>query len=183
FQGNGNREFVAYDAVSGAQLWSMDPQTGVTAGPISYEIDGEQYVAVVPGRAASDYYAPNYSRVLVFKLGGTAVLPEPVEFTPAPFNDTAQFADADTIAHGGDLFEQNCAICHGDSGGTRSTFPDLRRSARLSSQAAFDAVVLDGALAENGMASFAAGLDSEDTTAIRAYLIDTAHMALAQADA
>ena len=180
FQGNGENEFAAYNAETGEQLWDFDPQTGVTAGPISYEIDGEQYVAVVPGRAANDYYAPNYSRVLVFKLGGTVMLPEPAEFTPAPFSTAEQFAEADVIEHGAGLFEQNCAICHGDSGATRSTFPDLRRSVRLGSQPAFDSVVLEGALAENGMASFAAGLTPEDTTAVRAYLISTAQEAIAR---
>jgi mono/diheme cytochrome c family protein len=180
FQGNADVEFVAYNAETGEQLWDFDPQTGVTAGPITYELDGVQYVAVVPGRAADDYYEPNGSRVLVFTLGGTEVLPEPVEYTPAPINDAPQFAEAAVVDHGGELFEQNCAICHGNGAATRATFPDLRRSARLGSQEAFDSIVLDGALAENGMASFAAGVTAEDSAAIRAYVISTAQEAIAR---
>ncbi len=175
FQGNADVEFVAYNAETGEQLWDFDPQTGVTAGPISYELDGEQYVAVVPGRAADYYYAPNYSRVLVFKLGGTAVLPAPVDYVPPPINPPEQFAEAVEIDHGADLFEKNCAICHGDDGQARSTFPDLRRSARIQAQPAFDAVVLGGALADNGMASFAAELEEADTHALRAYVVALAH--------
>jgi PQQ-dependent dehydrogenase (methanol/ethanol family) len=181
FQGNaGGPEFAAYDARSGARLWTFPTQTGVAAAPISYELDGEQYIAVVPGRAAQDYYAPNYSRVLVFKRDGGAVLPEPVEYVSAPINPVEQFASQEAIDHGASLFSQNCAGCHGDGGQSRATFPDLRRSVRLGSQAAFDSVVLEGALAENGMASFAAGLDGEDTQALRAYVVSLAQDALSR---
>src|SRR5205807_8421997 len=47
FQGNAAKEFVAYDAVSGAKLWSSSVQTGITAAPVTYSIKGEQYVAVL----------------------------------------------------------------------------------------------------------------------------------------
>ncbi|HTY49223.1 MAG TPA: PQQ-dependent dehydrogenase, methanol/ethanol family, partial [Steroidobacteraceae bacterium] len=63
FQGNGlGKQFRAFDAATGRVLWSFDAQTAVLAAPISYQLDGRQYVAVSVGGAASDYYAPNYSR-------------------------------------------------------------------------------------------------------------------------
>ncbi len=178
FEGTGDTEFAAFDARNGAKLWNWDAQTGIVAAPISYEMNGEQYVAVVPGRASQYYYAPNNSRVLVFKLGGSEVLPEPVEYVPPPINPPAQFAEAEEIAHGEALYDQNCSICHGNDGNSRSTFPDLRRSARLQAQPAFDSVVLDGALARNGMASFAEELDEDDSRALRAYVVSLAEMAL-----
>ncbi|MGB0188972.1 MAG: PQQ-dependent dehydrogenase, methanol/ethanol family, partial [Aequoribacter sp.] len=46
FQGNAEGEFVAYTADSGERLWSSYAQTGVVAGPVTYTVDGEQYVAV-----------------------------------------------------------------------------------------------------------------------------------------
>ncbi len=49
FAGNSGNEFVAYRADSGAKLWHADAQVGTMAGPVSYEVDGEQYVAVVAG--------------------------------------------------------------------------------------------------------------------------------------
>ncbi len=180
FQGNLRDQFAAYHAVTGEQLWTFDTQTGAMAAPIAYELDGEQYIAVVPGRAAQHYYAPNYSRLLVFRLGGTAVLPEPVEYTPPPIAPPARTASADIEAHGERLYQNFCAVCHGDSGAARSTFPDLRRSARLNSQDAFDAVVLHGALSENGMAGFAADLGEVDSQALRAYSVAQAHEALAR---
>ena len=76
FQGGGSaQEFRAYDASTGAKLWSTQAQTGIFAGPISYEVDGRQYIAVTVGSGASNSSAPNLSRLLVFALNGTAQLP------------------------------------------------------------------------------------------------------------
>jgi quinohemoprotein ethanol dehydrogenase len=77
FQGGGSaQEFRAYDARTGEKLWSMQAQTGVFAGPISYELDGRQFVAVSVGSGAAGVPdAPNRSRLLVFALNGAAVLP------------------------------------------------------------------------------------------------------------
>jgi quinohemoprotein ethanol dehydrogenase len=76
FHGGGNsQEFRAYDASTGAKLWSTQAQTGIFAGPISYEVDGRQYIAVTVGSGASNSSAPNLSRLLVFALNGTAHLP------------------------------------------------------------------------------------------------------------
>ena len=76
FQGGGSsQEFRAYDAATGTKLWSTQARTGVFAGPISYEVDGRQYVAVTVGSGASSPSAPNLSRLLVFAPNGTAQLP------------------------------------------------------------------------------------------------------------
>jgi PQQ-dependent dehydrogenase (methanol/ethanol family) len=176
FQGNSTEQkLVAYSATDGAALWSADLQTGVVAAPITYELDGRQYVAIsVGGQAEGGYYAPNYSRLLVYALGGTAVLPEPVTYEPPPLDPPDQFASADAISHGAEVFGVRCAICHGQGGAARATFPDLRRSGALHDQGLFDAIVLEGVLAAKGMASFDAVLAPADTEALRAYLVDRA---------
>jgi mono/diheme cytochrome c family protein len=188
FQGNnGNKEFAAYRATDGEKLWSFDAKTGIMASPITYEVDGEQYVAVAAGGVATGgYYAPNGARLLVFKLGATGEAPDVPEFEPLPFVDLPQFASAEVVAHGEEAFRNNCALCHGQGGAARSTFPDLRRSEAVTDQALFDAVVLEGLKSANGMASFDDRLDPPDTEAIRAYLIDiaaTARVAAAEAAA
>jgi alcohol dehydrogenase (cytochrome c) len=53
FYGNLLGQFKAIDAKSGVELWKMQLGSGVGAGPISYSIDGKQYVAVVAGRTAA----------------------------------------------------------------------------------------------------------------------------------
>ncbi len=45
----------------------------------------------------------------------------------------------------------------------------------------FDSVVLDGALADNGMASFKDVLSKDDAAAIKAYILDQSHLAWDQA--
>jgi mono/diheme cytochrome c family protein len=129
------------------------------------------------------YYAPNGARLLVFKLGGKTVLPDLPPFTERPISTAAQFADADTIRRGAQVFEAQCQLCHGRNGAARSTFPDLRRSPALQSQELLDAIVLQGALSERGMASFRDYLQEGDTNALRGYLISLAEAARVQAGA
>ena len=182
FQGGGRgQEFRAYDAATGEKLWVMDAQTGVLAGPITYELDGKQYVAVsVGGNQATGYFAPNYSRLLVFTLGGTAELPPPQEYTERPLNPPPAEAAPEVVARGEQLYSQYCAACHGQEGQVRGAlFPNLTRTPLLYSQDGFDVVVLQGARTEKGMVSFANVLQPEDSAAIRAYLIQRANELLA----
>ncbi|HXC58890.1 MAG TPA: cytochrome c, partial [Steroidobacteraceae bacterium] len=118
---------------------------------------------------------------LVFKLGGDKVLPNLPPFTEAPLSAAVQFADADTIRRGAQVFEAQCQTCHGRNGAARSTFPDLRRSPALLSQPLLDSIVLQGTLSERGMASFRDYLKDGDTVALRGYLISLAEAARAQA--
>lgn len=178
FQGGGaNQDFRAYDAASGEKLWSTEARTGVLAGAITYELDGQQYVAVsVGGNQAGGYFAPNYSRLLVYTLGADAELPATEEWTPRPLDPPPAVAADDQVEQGRALYSQNCASCHGDNGQTRgAVFPDLTRTPMLHSQEGFDLVVLEGIREANGMVSFADALDRPDSRALRAYLIARAH--------
>jgi len=48
------REIIeAYRADNGQKLWSADAQSGVVAAPMTYTVNGEQYVLFSPGGAAS----------------------------------------------------------------------------------------------------------------------------------
>jgi len=186
FAGDSGNEFAAYRADNGMKLWHADTQVGTMAGPVSYAVDGEQYVAVVAGfrQAGSDsYYAPNYSRLLVYKLGGTAQLPPPVPFTEPVLNPPPTFGTAVQLQHGQQLYGQLCSTCHGADGLSRGMFPDLRYSGALNSEQAFHAIVIDGALSKNGMVSFRAAMSPEDAEAIRAYVVDRAHAAMQAAPA
>ena len=172
FAGGNADKFIAYHAETGERLWTFTAHTGVAAGPISYAVDGEQYVAVAAGRGLQPYYQPNYSRLLAFRLGGAASLPEPAPYTPPQLNPPPSTASEQTIARGAALYGRNCAQCHDNRIGT---FPDLRVSAAIHDQAAFDAIVIDGARTDAGMVSFAATLSSEDSAAIRAWVIERAN--------
>lgn len=68
FMGEGGGEFNAYDSHTGDLLWQTKVDAGVNAPPISYEIDGVQYVAVVAGGNAI-FGFPAGDNVLVYSLG------------------------------------------------------------------------------------------------------------------
>jgi quinohemoprotein ethanol dehydrogenase len=182
FQGaSPRREFSAFRADTGEQVWKTETQATIVGGAASYEVGGEQYVAVVAagqGGFGSGYWAPNYARLLVYKLGGKAVLPEAVAYTPPPLNPPPEFGDAAMIAKGEAHFVANCSSCHTIEGGrVSSLFPDLRYAGPLWSPDAFKAIVIDGVLEQNGMVSFRKMLKPEDAESIRAYVTKLAHQA------
>ena len=53
FHGEVRGLFKALDAKSGKTLWQFNTGSGISAGPMTYELDGKQYVAVVSGRTFS----------------------------------------------------------------------------------------------------------------------------------
>ena len=175
FAGNSENQFVAYRADTGETLWTGNTQTGTMAGPVSYEVDDEQYIAVVAGfRQTGNYYAPNYSRLLVYKLGATAKLPEPVAFPDPVLQPPPVFGNQELLARGEQLYGRFCSTCHGADGLSRGMFPDLRYSPAINAQSAFAQVVIDGVRAQNGMVSFARAMTPEDVEAVRAYVVSRA---------
>ncbi len=186
FQGTGSGEFTALDAKTGASLWSSQTQTGVIAAPISYEIDGKQYVAVMAGSGGSwlmiggDQNAkgntlPNISRLLVYAIGGTAKLPPAPPRAERKLNPPPATAPVKTVAAGGALYGTYCGSCHGPGTINLGILPDLRYSASITSADAFRSIVLGGQREEGGMASFAPVLDNDAAEAIRAFVIAQAN--------
>ncbi len=177
FQGTDNQTFSAFRADDGEHVWVADTLAGIVGGAASYEVDGEQYIAVVAGQnvRGASYWAPNNARLLVYKLGGNAVLPEPLTFTPPVLNPPANFGDEALLARGETHYNENCASCHGNNGRVSSLFPDLRYAAALNSPELFKAIVIDGILQSNGMVSFRDALNDQDAEAVRAYVVHLAN--------
>ena len=193
FQGTSDGEFVAFGADDGERLWSFPAQTGIVAPAMSYELDGEQYVSVNAGwggafalvfgefvRAES---MPNVSRVLTFKLGANGSLPEVDWQKHVVFDPPEQTASAETIRAGYSLYQDICLGCHGLNAVSGMLIPDLRGSAYIHDQTAFDSVVLGGALRANGMAAFGEQISKEESASLRAYVIDQAWRGKKLADA
>lgn len=191
FQGTAMGEFVAYSADKGARLWSAQTQTGVMAGPVTYEVGGEQYVAVqvgyggalaiAAGEIARDKHigGPNTPRLMVFKLGGTAQLPA-AQKVELPLNPPPATASAEVVDKGFRIFHPYCNNCHGDAAVSGSAIPDLQHSPTLADAAAWESIVLGGARKDRGMVGFADELTKEDAEALRAYVIHRAHETLAE---
>jgi alcohol dehydrogenase (cytochrome c)/quinohemoprotein ethanol dehydrogenase len=190
FQGTGTGDFVALDAGTGTRLWSAQTQTGVIAAPMSYMVDGVQYVAIMVGTGGSWAMSgaqanakgnslPNVSRLLVYSLGGAAKIPPAVPHETPPLAPPPATAPAETVARGEVEYRAYCGRCHGPEGAANfGILPDLRYSATLASSEAWAAVVLLGAMKANGMVSFAPVLDATEAEAIRAYVIAQANAAL-----
>src|SRR5262249_23644324 len=49
FQGRADGMFTAYRASDGKQLWEFDAGTGIMAPPVTYSVDGVQYLSVMAG--------------------------------------------------------------------------------------------------------------------------------------
>ena len=71
FTGTKDRQFLAFDARNGKQLWRYDARAGVNAPPISYAASGRQYVAVAAG-GNYQINAPRGDEVLAFALDTAA---------------------------------------------------------------------------------------------------------------
>ncbi len=175
-------KLIVRDAETGKVLKSIDTGTSILAAPMTYRVDGVQYIAVqagwggggwgfVPPYAAA-YAKGNANRLLVFKLGGGEV-PIPADLPalePAP-EPPAQLAGVtpETIALGSMLFTENCSICHSNQ--PRAPLPDLRRM-QPGTHDVFDQIVLQGLLLANGMPRWDDLLKPDQVRAIHAFLID-----------
>lgn len=185
FQGTAEAEFVAYAADSGKRLWSIPTENSTVAAPVTYEIDGEQYVAVITGWGGSFANGlggimpakgkRNSGQILVFKLGGTATATVFPEAEPVVFEPPEDVAAADLISHGEEVYFRLCLPCHGEGAVAGPNFPDLRHSPYINDAEAFNAVVLEGVLADYGMSSFADKITEQDAEALRVYLIHRAN--------
>jgi quinohemoprotein ethanol dehydrogenase len=186
FAGSGAGEISAYKADTGSKLWTAETQAGVLAAPMTYEVNGEQFVAVEVGYggafalaagplALDAHVKGNVPRVLAFKLNGRAKLPPPRESTPGVLPPPPNMASAAVVAEGKALYHRFCGTCHGDSAVSGGVLPDLRYSAALSNPQLWNQIVHDGALKSQGMVSFASVLSPSEIDAVRAYVISRAN--------
>ena len=171
FQGDAAGQLAAYDADSGSLLWEYDTRGNTPASPITYAIDGEQYLAVLVGR---DWQREESDgRLMVFKLGaeagqvtseqiGTADIPEPPPLT----------ASEEDVGRGEVLYNRTCVGCHG-IGAVATINADLRMMSGETHER-FQDIVRGGVLADKGMLSFAAAVNEEEAELIRQYVISQA---------
>ncbi len=186
FQPGANCEFAAYDAHNGDKLWSTQTQMGTIAAPVSYEVDGEQYIAFVSGwGGASGLYTTvpcadgrraKTGRILAYKIGGTATLPE-APLTPSiPAPQPRRAATLAVLEQGELLYSRHCGFCHSLGAGPGGVIPNLAHIG-ADTLATWDAIVLGGARRDMGMVSFAHLLSLEQSHAIQAWVLEVANAA------
>lgn len=182
FQGNLAGQLRVFDKANGNLLKTIETGTTILAAPMTYRVNGVQYVAVMAAWGGGGFpYVPRYSaaykrgnqgRLLVFKLGGGPVPIPPelpaLQVAPEPPAQKPGVTPA-LIAKGQALFFGNCVLCHANQ--HRSITPDLRRMEPATHEV-FREIVLEGLLLPNGMPRWDDRLTPEDADAIHAYLID-----------
>jgi quinohemoprotein ethanol dehydrogenase len=181
FQGNADGRFVAYDALTGKDLWSFDAQNGIIGAPISYMIDGRQYITVLAGFGGASAifgaatgqvgwaYRTQHRRVLTFVLDGRAKLPPGGPQPETPLQTPDFKPDPVRVAVGETLYGADCATCHGFAAVAGGGAPDLRASQIAADAAAFETVVRGGALVASNMPKFDE-LTAEQVASIRHYI-------------
>ena len=183
FQGTTHGELLAYAADSGKRLWKREVSSGVVAGPVTYEVKGEQYVAfnvgwggtfpITFGLIAQRSPVVPDSRLFVFKLGGSAAMPEVRRRVFTPPSPPPQTADAETVQAGRNLYRDNCGPCHGLGAMSANVIPDLRYLDAEKHRQFQD--IVHGARSHLGMPPFGHRLATDDIEKIRAFLIQRAH--------
>jgi quinohemoprotein ethanol dehydrogenase len=201
FAGQGTGWFDAYAADTGRKLWSINTVSANDAVPITYEVNGVQYVLVPVGYGSGSRLFDRGShmgtpasqrgpaRLLAFRLNGTVRFPFPHVVIPAvPRPPAETFARAEVEA-GQRVFKRFvCGDCHGpeaDGDGAWTldgAIPDLRYMPPSVRQQFF-AIVLAGTRVKFGMPCFGCGgiaswpfvqtkLTTREALALDDYLID-----------
>ncbi len=185
FQGNVEGELAAYAADSGRKLWAFDAGNGVMAQPISYEVDGVQYITVLsgwrlsgPSGAAHDWdYHAQKRRVLTFALDRKAQLPHVLR-TPLPFLDREDFiVDANKARLGAEIYARRCVVCHGPALRSGGAAPDLRKAGIPLAYETLSAVLREGLLVGSGMPRYAE-LRADEVESLQHYIRQQARLAI-----
>ena len=179
FQGRSDGVLAAYRATDGSQLWQFDCGTGIMAPPVTYTVDGVQYLTIMAGWGGAPGLMnlpslgaakPGWGRILTFALDGNALLKAPLfGHRDPPRPAIAAKQDPQSVHRGALLFNSHCFLCHGLNA-VAGSLPDLR----YSSKAVLDSlpsIVLGGARSSVGMPSFKKILSEKEVAAIRSYIV------------
>ncbi|MCJ2179330.1 PQQ-dependent dehydrogenase, methanol/ethanol family [Novosphingobium album (ex Hu et al. 2023)] len=192
FQGQMDGKFVARDAQTGKELWSFKTASPIVGAPITYRMNGKQYVTVITGAGGqgagmqtlgnaayrTDYRFPR--RVLTFTLDGTDSLPPFAVPARTPPADPDFKADAKRSQAGFMVFANNgCLVCHGWNAVAGGSAPDLRYSPVITDADTFRMVVKEGGLKLNGMPPFS-NISNKDLEDLRFFLRTRAQQAPAE---
>jgi quinohemoprotein ethanol dehydrogenase len=182
FQGLADGYLHAYSARDGKDLWSFFAGVAVTGVPITYSVDGRQYVSITSGPLGGSTagfgsisarwgWDPRVHprRLLTFALDATAKLPPTPPPRPAVPLDAPEFSVDAAKARAGEGEFSQCVLCHGMGVVAGGIAPDLRASPVPLSPEAFTHIVRDGSLAARGMPRFAE-LSDEQLDSLRHFL-------------
>jgi alcohol dehydrogenase (cytochrome c) len=184
FSGAQTCELYAFNATTGEKLWEFRTGSGIIAPPVTYQIDGKQYIAVTSGiggvynHLSGDVTLKNINpggSVWVFELGTgnntSTIHADPIKpiMAVAASTDTKddEAAWSATVKKGAELYEQTCSHCHGVKMVTSGTTYDLR-SFPKDDKARFISSVANG---KGSMPAWGDKLSDEEISHIYDYVV------------
>jgi quinohemoprotein ethanol dehydrogenase len=183
FHGRSDGILCAYRATDGKKLWEYDAGTGIMAPPVTYLVNGVQYLTLMVGWGGSaglfnppggGPIKPGFGRVLTFAIGGSTKLEVPPFRHQGPPSPAIRMnATPATVHEGGILFGRFCIPCHGVGAVSGSSIPDLRY-ATAETHHQIESIVLGGVRESRGMPSFKDVLKPGEVHAIQVYILSQA---------
>ena len=187
FQGTSDGHLLAYAADDGQKLWDVDLGVAVMAPPITYALDGKQYVSVLAGWGGATAlfgvnpageYKPE-GRLWTFVIGGDKNI-VPVKGQPYPELTAVEFNDDPAVLQqGSDIFAERCAMCHGRNAASGGSLADLRYAAPATYNI-FQNIVREGAYSGLGMPNLGEYLSEQEADSIKQYILSRRAALMAQ---
>jgi quinohemoprotein ethanol dehydrogenase len=179
FQGTADGMFRALDAGNGKVLWEVNIGSGIIGTPMTFEVEGKQYVSIAAGWGGVLGLGSRYTEelypgtVYTFALDASAPMPEFPKKGKMQLIDLEVSATKEDLADGETLYVQYCMACHGNVGDGPGALPDLGYSSEAVHKA-FKDIVLKGLLLPAGMPDFGNRLSEKDVADIQNYILATA---------
>ncbi len=177
FQGTADGRLVAYHAKDGSILWEFEIGSGMIAPPITYEVDGKQYLSIAVGwgggipalwSRATEELKPG--TVYTFAIGANESLPTSTNLAGEEIINMTYSATKEELEKGMAIYDKLCVNCHGWIGMNGGSIPNLGyiTQARLN---ILEGILLQGVFAEKGMPDFSDRLNEEEVQLIRNYIL------------
>ena len=191
FQGRPDGKLLAYQAETGKIVWEFDTGLGISAPPITYSVNGRQYIALLVGFGGGYAglplsetgwaYGVHTRRLIAFSLEGKVDLPKLPPPTFVIPEEAPNFVLNDEQANRGANEYRVCAACHGRGVISGGMAPDLRASPIPLVKEAFEEVVRKGAKTNMGMPAFP-DMTDEQLSSIMHYIRQQARAGISKSN-
>lgn len=175
FQGTAEGNLVAYNAANGTVVWSHNVGSGVIASPVTYMVDGNQYLTIVSGWGGvggrsiryTDQFYPG--TIYTFALGENQP-PPTYPVLEKKLIDLEVSGNKSEVEQGKNHYNYYCRRCHGSAGNGGGAYPDLAYSDKAKFEI-FYQIVGEGAFLPMGMPNFGDRLDAGQIEGIKNYIL------------
>tara|TARA_A100001015_G_scaffold5313_1_gene6720 strand:- start:456 stop:2660 length:2205 start_codon:yes stop_codon:yes gene_type:complete len=187
FQADAFGNLRAHDVLNGNVLWEYDLKSGIIAPPITYMVDGVQYLTIASGWGGSYGLYNRHTKfirpgtIYTFALNQNNELPNYDDGEDIELVKLENKLSENEIIEGEKLFSRYCQQCHwlrnyinGSLPGG-GNIPDLTYSKSYIFEM-FDQIVLEGAFLNKGMPNFSSRLNKKESKQIKEYIISMANL-------